>query len=48
LLAGNLGAADFGHRRPAEALEDVADAPHAEADDQDAHDNGHDALAEPV
>ena len=48
LLGRNLGAADLGQRRLAESLEDVGDAPNAETDDQNAHHDGHDDLAEPV
>ncbi|MBA7668738.1 hypothetical protein ES703_76853 [subsurface metagenome] len=47
-LDRNLGAADLGELRLAEPLEDVGDAPDAKTDDQNAHDNGHDGLAEPV
>ena len=48
LLGRNLGAADLGQRRLAESLEDVGDAPDCETDDQNAHHDGHDDLAEPV
>jgi len=48
LVQRNLGAADFGHRGLPEPAEDVGDAPHAETDDQHAHHDGHDGLAEPV
>ena len=48
LLGRNLGAADLGQRRLPEPLEDVGDAPDAEADDQHAHHRGHNDLAEPV
>jgi len=48
LLGRNLGVADRRHRRFAEAFEDVADAPHTEADNQNAHDQRHDGFAEPV
>ena len=48
LLRRNLGAADFRQRRLAESLEDVGDAPNCETDNQNAHHDGHDNLAEPV
>jgi len=48
LLCGNLGAADLGESRLPESLEDVGDAPDAEADDQHAHHHGHYDLAEPI
>ena len=48
LLGRNLGPADFGQRRLAKSLEDVGDAPDSETDDQNAHHDGHDRLAEPV
>ena len=48
LLGRNLGAADLGQRRLAESLEDVGDAPNCETDNQNAHHDGHDNLAEPV
>ena len=41
-------AADLGQARLAEPAENVADAPDREADDQEAHDDTHDGLAEPV
>ena len=44
----NLGMADLGQRRLAEAPEDVGDAPDAETDDQYAHHHGHNGFAEPV
>jgi hypothetical protein len=47
LLDRNFGAADLGHRIGPEAAENVADAPDREADDQAAHDDGHDGLADP-
>ncbi len=47
LLDRNFGAADLGHRIGAEAAENVADAPDREADDQAAHDDGHEGLADP-
>ena len=48
LLDRNLGAADLGHGGDAEPAENVADAPDAEADDQEQHDRRHDDAAEPV
>ena len=48
LLGRNLGAADLGQRRLSKTLEDVGDAPDSETDDQNAHHDGHDDLAEPV
>ena len=48
LLGRNLGPADLGERRLAEPLEDVGDAPNCETDNQNAHHDGHDNLAEPV
>jgi hypothetical protein len=48
LVQRNLGVADLGHRGLPEAPEDVGDAPNAEADDQYAHHDGHDGLADPV
>ena len=48
LLRRNLGAANLRQRRLAKSLEDVGDAPDCETDDQNAHHDGHDNLAEPV
>ncbi len=48
LVQRNLGAAHLGHRGLPEALEDVGDAPNAETDDQHAHHDGHNGLADPV
>ena len=48
LVDRNLGAADLGHGEDAEAAEDVADAPDAEADDEEQHHGRHDDAAEPV
>ena len=48
LVDRNLGAADLGDRRDAEPAENVADAPDAEADDEEQHDRRHDDAAEPV
>lgn len=48
LLGGDFGAADLGERRPAEAAEYVGNTPDSEADDQDAHHDRHDGLANPV
>ena len=48
LVRRNLGAADLGQRRLAKSPEDVGNAPDSETDDQDAHHDGHDNLAEPV
>ena len=42
-----LGVADFDRRIDAEAAKNIADAPDREADNQSAHDDGHDAPAEP-
>jgi hypothetical protein len=47
LYASDFRAADLGHRIGAEAAENIADAPDREADDQAAHDDAHDGLAEP-
>ena len=47
LFDRNLGAADLDRRIGAEAAENIADAPDREADDQAAHDDGHDGPAEP-
>ena len=44
----DLGAADLGDRRCAEAVEDVADAPDAEADGDQAEDDAHDGAADPI
>ena len=44
----DFGAADLGDRRCAEALEDVADAPDAEADGDQAKDDAHDGAADPI
>jgi hypothetical protein len=43
-----LGAANLGKSGPAETAEYVADAPDPEADDQEADNDGHDPLAEPI
>ena len=48
LIERDFGAADLGERRLAKPPEDIGDAPDAETDNQYAHDNGHDGLAEPV
>ena len=48
LLDRDLGVADLGDGRTAEAAENVADAPDREAEHQKADDGGHDDLAEPV
>ena len=48
LVQRNLGVADLGHRGLPEALEDVGNTPNAEADDQYAHHDGHNGLADPV
>ena len=48
LVQRNLGVADLGHRGLPEALEDVGNTPNAEADDQHAHHDGHNGLADPV
>ena len=48
LLDPDFGAADLGHRRLAEAAEDVADAPDGEADGDQSEDDPHDHAAEPV
>ncbi|MGY4504759.1 hypothetical protein ACVWYH_008716 [Bradyrhizobium sp. GM24.11] len=48
LVQRNLGVPDLGHRGLAEAAEDVGNPPNAEADDQHAHHDGHDGLADPV
>ncbi len=48
LLDRDLGPADLGHGRAAEAAEDVADSPDGEAQDQDADNGGHHGLANPV
>ena len=47
LFDRDLGAADLDRRIEPEAAENIADAPDREADDQAAHDDGHDAPAEP-
>ena len=48
LLGRNLGPADLRQGRLPESLEDVGDAPNCETDNQNAHHDGHDNLAEPV
>ena len=48
LLDADFGAADLGDRGLAEAAEDVADAPDAEADGDQAEDDAHDDAAEPI
>ena len=48
LFGRNLGAADLGQRRLPKPLEDVGDAPDGETEDQHAHHDAHDGLAEPV
>ena len=48
LVDRDLGAADLGHGKDAEAAENVADAPDAEADDEEQHHGRHDDAAEPV
>ncbi len=48
LVDRNLGLADLGHGENAEAAENVADAPDAEADHQEQHHRRHDDAAEPV
>ena len=48
LVDGDLGAADLGDGRAAEAAEDVADAPDREADGDQAEHDAHDGLAEPI
>ena len=48
LLDRNLGSANLGGGVLSEAAENVADAPDREADDQQAHDDGHHGLAEPI
>ncbi len=48
LVQRNLGVADLGHRGLPKALEDVGNTPNAEADDQHAHHDGHNGLADPV
>ena len=47
LLDRDFRTADLGHRIGAEAAENIADAPDREADDQAAHDDAHDGLADP-
>jgi hypothetical protein len=48
LVDRNLGATDLGQRRLPKSAENIGDAPDTKADDQDAHHDGHDGLAEPV
>ena len=47
-LDADFGAADLGNRGGAEAAEDVADAPDAEADGDQAENDAHDGAAEPI
>ena len=47
-IDADLGAADLGDRGCAEAFEDVADAPDAEADGDQAEDDAHDGAADPI
>ena len=46
LLDRNLGVADFGKARSPVAAENVADAPNAEGEDEEADDPAHDSFAE--
>ena len=48
LLDADFGAADLGDGRRAEAAENVADAPDAEADGDQAEDHAHDGAADPI
>ena len=48
IIDRDFGAPDRRDRRLAKAPENVGDAPDPEADDQHAHDQRHDAFAEPV
>ena len=48
LVNRDLGAADLGDREYAEAAENIADAPDAEADDQEPDHRSHDGLADPI
>ena len=48
LLGRNLGPAHLGEGRLAKPLEDVGNAPNSETDDQNAHHDGHNRLAEPI
>ena len=48
LLDPDFGAADLGHGRLAETAENVADAPDAEADRDQAEHHAHDGAAEPI
>ena len=47
-IDADFGAADLGDGGGAEAAEDVADAPNAEADGDQAEDHAHDGAADPI